>query len=77
LTLALKSITSTNATASSASRIFDLSQQQLRRDAGDLVVNVPFALCVTLEVAAEAGIPIYEEIRTSISPAIQIQPNAL
>jgi hypothetical protein len=46
-------------------------------DAGDLVVNVPFALCVTLEVAAEAGIPIYEEIRTRISPAIQIQPNAL
>jgi hypothetical protein len=45
-------------------------------DAGDLPGNIPFALCVTLEVAAEAGIPIYEEIRTRIAPAIQIQPNA-
>lgn len=46
-------------------------------DAGDLVATIPFALCVTLDVAAEAGIPIYEEIRTRIAPAIQIQPNAL
>jgi hypothetical protein len=46
-------------------------------DAGDLVVKIPFALCVTLEVAAQTGIPIYEEIRTRIAPPIRIQPNAL
>jgi hypothetical protein len=46
-------------------------------DAGDLVASIPFALCVTLEVAAETGIPIYEEIRARIAPTIQIQPNAL
>jgi len=44
-------------------------------DAGELAVNVPFALCVTLEVGAEVGIPIYEEIRARIVPAIPIQPN--
>lgn len=45
-------------------------------DAGDLLVKIPFALCVTLEVAAEVGLPIYEEMRTRIAPPIQIQPNA-
>ena len=45
-------------------------------DAGELTVTVPFALCVTLEVAAGAGIPIYDEIRARIAPAIQIQPSA-
>jgi hypothetical protein len=45
-------------------------------DAGDLAVNVPFALCVTLEVADGIGIPIYQEIRDRIVPAIPIQPTA-
>jgi hypothetical protein len=46
-------------------------------DAGVLVAAIPFAVCVTLEVAAEAAVPIYEEIRARIAPVIQIQPNAL
>jgi len=44
-------------------------------DAGELAGTVPFALCVTLEVAPGVGVPIYEEIRSRISPPIQIQPN--
>ncbi len=43
-------------------------------EAGDLTVGVPFALCVTLEVAAGIGIPIYQEIRDRILPLIPIQP---
>jgi len=42
-------------------------------DAGGLSVPVPFAICVTLEVAAEAGIPIYDEVRARVAPTVQIQ----
>jgi hypothetical protein len=45
-------------------------------DAGDLAGSVPFALCVTLEVAPGIGIPIYQEIRDRIVPQIPIQPGA-
>jgi hypothetical protein len=45
-------------------------------DAGDLVGSVPFALCVTLEVAPGTGIPIYQEIRERIVPRVSIQPGA-
>ena len=45
-------------------------------DAGELSERIPFALCVTLEVAPGVNVPIYEEIRTRIVPPIQIQPNA-
>ena len=42
-------------------------------DAGELPGKVPFALCVSLEVAVGSGIPIYQEIRERIAPAIGIQ----
>jgi hypothetical protein len=46
-------------------------------DAGELAVKVPFALCVTLEVAVGVGIPIYQEIRDRIATKIPIQPAAM
>jgi hypothetical protein len=46
-------------------------------DAGKFYSKVPFALCVTLEVATGVTIPIYEEIRTRILTPIQIQPNPM
>lgn len=45
-------------------------------DAGEFSVSIPFALCVTLEVAPGMGIPIYEEMRARIAPPVQIQPPA-
>jgi hypothetical protein len=45
-------------------------------DAGELKDKIPFALCVTLEVAPGAGIPIYQEIRDRIVPQVPIQPAA-
>jgi hypothetical protein len=42
-------------------------------DAADFSGTVPFALCVSLEVAVAAGIPIYEEIRARVAPAVQIR----
>jgi hypothetical protein len=46
-------------------------------DAGKFSSKVPFALCVTLEVATGVAIPIYDEVRTRILPPIPIQPNPL
>lgn len=43
-------------------------------DAGALTGKVRFALCVSLEVAIDAGIPIYQEIRERIAPQVGIQP---
>lgn len=43
-------------------------------DAGELFSKVPFALCVSLEVAVGSGIPIYQEIRERIATAVGIQP---
>lgn len=45
-------------------------------DAGNLNHSIPFALCVTLEVAEGTGIPIYQEIRDRILPQVPIQPGA-
>ena len=45
-------------------------------DAGDLTGKIRFALCVSLEVAVESGIPVYQEIRDRIKAAVVIQPAA-
>jgi len=45
-------------------------------DAGALDDRVPFALCVTLEVAESAGIQIYQEIRDRISVPVAVRPEA-
>lgn len=46
-------------------------------DAGKLTAAVSFALCVTLEVKAEANIPVYQEIKDRIRPAVRVQPGAV
>ena len=43
-------------------------------DAGDLIGKVRFAVCVSLEVGLDSGIPVYQEIRYRIRPAVIIQP---
>jgi len=43
-------------------------------EAGDLIDAVPFALCVSLEVAIDSEVPVYEEIRERISPPVEIRP---
>jgi len=43
-------------------------------EAGDLIGAVPFALCVSLEVAIDSEVPVYEEIRERISPPVEIRP---
>jgi hypothetical protein len=45
-------------------------------DAGAFDGEIPFALCLSLEVPVETGIPIYQEIRARVAPAVQIQPAA-
>lgn len=50
-------------------------QVSCRADAGALEDEVPYALAVTLEVAPELGIPIYEEIRARVLAArVEITP---
>lgn len=41
-------------------------------DAGDLVDSVPFALCVSLEVAEGVGVEVYQEMHARISPQVQV-----
>ncbi len=43
-------------------------------DAGELVGKVRFAVCVSLEVGLDSGIPVYQEIRERIRPPVIIQP---
>jgi len=43
-------------------------------DTGDFADKVPFALCVSLEVPVETGIPIYQEIRARVALTVSIQP---
>jgi hypothetical protein len=43
-------------------------------DAGALEGNVRFALCVSLEVAVDSGIRVYQEIRERIAPPVGIRP---
>jgi hypothetical protein len=45
-----------------------------RADAGEFPEGARYALAVTLEVAEEEQLPIYEEIRTRIRPTITITP---
>ncbi|WP_167761281.1 S8 family peptidase [Duganella callida] len=44
-----------------------------KADAGKLLENVPFAICVSLEVAEGIDIPLYQEIKDRITPRVQIQ----
>ncbi|MDR3362782.1 MAG: S8 family peptidase [Desulfovibrio sp.] len=48
-------------------------QVNCRKDARRIVSPIPYGLVVSLEVAEGIDIPIYNEIRTRIAPAIQIQ----
>lgn len=41
-------------------------------DAGKLETPIRFALCVTLEVAEELGLPIYQEIGQRIQPRVEV-----
>jgi hypothetical protein len=41
-------------------------------DAGGLSVQVQFALCVSLEVAVGAGIPVYDEVRARIAAPVRV-----
>jgi hypothetical protein len=36
--------------------------------------GIPYALAVTIEVAPETGLPIYEEVRSRIRPGVRIKP---
>ena len=45
-----------------------------REDAGKIQTPVAYGLAVSLEVAEGVDIAVYNEIRTRIAPAIQIQP---
>jgi hypothetical protein len=45
-----------------------------RADAGTLEEAVPYALVITLEVAEEIGIPIYDEIRVRIHERVRVVP---
>lgn len=42
-------------------------------DAGPLLDKVPYALAVSLEVAAEIELPIYDEVRERIRPLVQVK----
>ena len=46
-----------------------------RAGAGALEDEVPYALAITLEVAEELGVDIYDEVRAAIH-AIQVRPGA-
>lgn len=43
-------------------------------DAGPISAPVPFALCVTLEVAEGIALPIYQEIRDRVAVQVAVQP---
>jgi hypothetical protein len=45
-----------------------------RADAGDLAVQVPYTLIVTLEVPQAVGLRIYEEVRQALRVAIRVAP---
>lgn len=47
-------------------------QVNCRADAGALEENVPYSLVITLEVAEEIGIPIYNEIRARVQTPVQV-----
>jgi len=41
-----------------------------RANAGNLDAPVPYALALSFEVALEAGIPVYNDVRTLVSPRV-------
>lgn len=43
-------------------------------DAGGFTGTVRFAVCVSLEVGIQSGIPVYQEMRDRITPPIPVQP---
>lgn len=45
-------------------------------DAGELDDRVPFALCVSIEVASGVGIPVYEEIRARVKVPVPVPVGA-
>ncbi|CAM3295031.1 hypothetical protein EDM52_10730 [Brevibacillus invocatus] len=47
-----------------------------RQDAGGLNAAVPYGLAVSLEVAEGVDVQVYDEVRSRIRPAVQIQPNS-
>jgi len=47
-----------------------------RPTAGSLEEPVPYALAVSLEVAEEIGVPIYDEIRQRIRPTVRVKPRS-
>lgn len=49
-------------------------QVNCRADAGELDEAVPYAVAVTLEVAPNLTIPVYDEIRARIQVPVAIQP---
>jgi hypothetical protein len=42
-------------------------------DAGALIGKIRFALCVSLEVAPDLNIPIYQEVRARVAAQISVQ----
>jgi hypothetical protein len=42
-----------------------------RATAGELAEEIPYALAISFEVGIEAGIPVYDEIRSRIAPQVQ------
>jgi len=60
--------------ATGAGQGFVEVQVNCAASAGDLPETIPYALAITLEVAPELGIEIYEQIRNRIQPQIQINP---
>jgi len=49
-------------------------QVSYRSDAGELDEDVSYALVVTLEVAEEVGVMIYDEVRARIQAQVRIAP---
>jgi hypothetical protein len=45
-----------------------------REDAGALVESVPYCLAITLEVAPELGVPVYDEVRVRLQVSVPIRP---
>jgi hypothetical protein len=45
-----------------------------RADAGALEDPVPYALATTLEVAADIGVPVYEEVRERVQARVRVAP---
>jgi hypothetical protein len=44
-----------------------------RSAAGELTESVPYALAISLEVGVDAGIQVYEQVRTRLAPRVRAQ----